>query len=298
MRQSQVNRMRLQARKDFHEILTPEGIAIKVEVPRVGTRINAYVHDFVIQMLTVLGFGFIAFFGMVVFNDSANIFGGLIVLYSFVIRKFYFVFFEIRWKGKTPGKKNQNIQVINRHGGTMTNSALMLRNLIREIEFSIPFLFIVFMDELMPDAPWYLILLALIWMIIFPLYPFFNKKRLRIGDLVAGTIVVHLPQTLLLEDIAQKQEQRSEYHFTEEQLSFYGRYELQTLENIIQDLDLSSKNDDVIVSIYEKIAKKIGWRRAHGQSVDEREFLRAFYIAQRAHLEKNLLMGRKKERKS
>lgn len=298
MRPSQVSRMKLQARKDFHALTTPEGIEIKVELPTVSTRVSAYAQDFLIQMLSIVVFGFVAMMGTALFSASADILGGLIVLYSFGIRKFYFVFFEIRWKGTTPGKKSQKIQVINRRGGKMTNAALMLRNLIREIEFSIPFLFIVFMDELMPDAPWYLILLALIWMVIFPLYPLFNAKRLRFGDLVAGTIVVHLPETLLLEDIAQTQQKSPEYSFTEKQLSFYGSYELQTLENILQDLDLESKRNQTLVSIYETIARKIGWRREHGQAVDEKEFLRAFYVAQRAHLEKNMLLGKKKEFKS
>ena len=297
MRQSQVSRMKLQAQKKFHSLTTPEGIILKVEVPALGARVSAYIHDFSLQMLSVLAFGFIALVTSIFMDAFRDIIGGLFLLYSFGIRKFYFVFFEIRWKGKTPGKKRQQLQVINRQGGALTNAALMLRNLIRELEFSVPFLFLLFIEELLPDAPWYLILFTLIWMIIFPLYPFLNPKHLRIGDLVAGTIVVQLPEALLLEDIAHQKEPLK-YSFTDKQLSFYGNYELQTLENIIQDLELGTHNDDVIVSIYEKIAGKIGWRRSHGESVDEKEFLRAFYIAQRAHLEKNLLLGKKKEFKT
>ncbi len=43
---------------------------------------------------------------------------------------------------------------------------------------------------------------ALIWFAIFALFPFFNKDRLRVGDLVGGTWVVRAPKRVLDADLA------------------------------------------------------------------------------------------------
>jgi hypothetical protein len=64
----------------------------------------------------------------------------------------------------------------------------------------------------------------------------FNKDRLRIGDLLAGTWVVSIPKRQLASDISAAMAPRAQWlSFTPEQLDAYGVYELQTLERVLRE---------------------------------------------------------------
>jgi len=77
----------------------------------------------------------------------------------------YFVFFEMRTGGQSPGKKSQKIRVVKDGGGAITFTDVAIRNLLRVVDG---------------------------W----PLYPvagivmFATRKAQRLGDLAAGTVVV------------------------------------------------------------------------------------------------------------
>ena len=53
---------------------------------------------------------------------------------------------------------------------------------------------------------------------------------------------------------------------------------------------------DLLAAIAEKVKKKIAWPRAAWEQ-DPEPFLRAFYAAQRRHLEHEMLFGRRREKK-
>ncbi|MEO0605586.1 MAG: RDD family protein, partial [Myxococcota bacterium] len=111
----------------------------------------------------------------------------------------------------------------------------------------------------------------------------------RIGDLLAGTVVVQRPKVVLRPDLVARAE--SDFAFTTEQLDQYGIKELQVLESILRDrLDERHLLRDVAT----RIAKKIGLDEP---PEDTRRFLEAFYAAQRGRLEQRLVMGERRERK-
>ena len=49
----------------------------------------------------------------------------LFFLGLFLLRAFYFTWFEIRWNGATPGKKRVHVRVVDAHGGPLTTEALV-----------------------------------------------------------------------------------------------------------------------------------------------------------------------------
>jgi hypothetical protein len=126
------------------------------------------------------------------------------------------------------------------------------------------------------------------WTLVFLLFPFFNRDRLRIGDLLAGTWVINAPKRKLGLDLVSDEPRQAEHGFTPAQLDAYGIYELQTLEQVLRD-----RQPRAMEAVAVTIRRKIGaW-----DGRDDAEFLSAYYEAARAHMERGLLFGRRREHK-
>lgn len=277
-------------------VTTPEGITLHFTIAGAGDRVNAFILDSVIIMALV-----IACFLAVIFTLGNDIAVAFALLASFLIRNFYFTFFELRWQGATPGKRKVGIRVVDGKGGPLSAEQIVTRNLTRDVETFIPLVVLVFPEQLWPGAPGWARFVSSIWLLLFMLLPLFNKHRLRIGDLVAGTMVVMAPKSMLLDDLSAgaslKKGPISErgYRFTDEQLDVYGIFELQVLEAVLRD-SRSSEGRKALEIVCDKVKRKIGWD-AGRWGVDPERFLRDFYAAQRARLENRLLFGKRKEDK-
>ena len=292
----------------FRVLMTPEGVPVTLRLADRGARIGAVIADLVIMMLLLIGLwlaALLCFVGLVklgLVTDrtvAALLFSG-VMIFSFLLRSFYFCWFEIRWRGSTPGKRILGIRVADRRGGRLTPGAVIARNIMRELELFMPLTVIFAAPGDSIEGIYKLLLLA--WVGIFLLMPLFNRDRLRVGDLVAGTWVIDAPKQSLLPEVATGAGQPvagaagedAAITFTEAQLAIYGVYELQTLERVLraQGQNAETTRRDVAM----RIARKIGFDGT-APRLRTRQFLEAFYTAQRARLEAGLLMGRRKERK-
>jgi len=132
-------------------------------------------------------------------------------------------------------------------------------------------------------------LFGLLWALVFMFFPLFNKDKLRVGDLVAGTWVIHAPKDKLKTDISSSvsEDARRNFAFTPEQVDVYGIHELHVLEDVLRQ---SPK--DVRADVARRIREKIGWHMAPGES--DLAFLEAYYAALRRRLEQRMLFGDKK----
>jgi hypothetical protein len=158
---------------------------------------------------------------------------------------------------------------------------------MREIEFYLPLSFLMYNSS--EDGGGGLTDLAgFLWALLFLLFPLFNKDRLRIGDLLAGTWVVQVPKRKLSVDSLNAEGPAQAYAFSEAQLDVYGIYELQTLEQVLRD-----DQPDAIAAVAATIRNKIG---APHDGWD-RDFLVAYYDAMRARMERGLLFGKRREDK-
>ena len=288
-------------------VLTPEGVELRVELAERGERAGAFLIDalFVVGAVLVLVFATIY---LIKFLDAYAVAFGLVVF--FLIRTFYFSFFELLWRGRTPGKRLIGLRVIDRAGGPLRPSSVVVRNLVREVEVFLPLTVL-----MMPDAVGNAALVRLcatIWIGIFALMPLFNRQGLRIGDMVAGTLVVASPKAALLPDLVDSalspigtvpalraQPVSSRFEFEPQQLEHYGIYELQTLEAVLRRTDVHASQTRR--EIAERIRKKIGWTSAADWNFKYDgivvEFLQAFYVVQRAHLERKMLFGKRRKDK-
>ena len=292
------------ARKRRREIVTPEGVALPVDLADRGERAGAVLIDLMIIYGSILVVAFVIFLVFFAALSFGKIGIALILLISFFARNFYFIYFELMWQGVTPGKRALGLRVIDRNGGRLTPDAVFARNLMREIEIFIP-ISLVLSGGQGDGSPWVTVL-SLAWISVFVFLPFFNRDRLRAGDIVGGTWVISQPKTVLLPDVAGAPASVPEtpdtvtpaatpqYAFSRAQLDIYGIYELQTLENVLRQDGPNAKavHDEVC----QRIQKKIEWIGT-GAPVDSKAFLQSFYAALRGHLETRALFGHRRESK-
>ncbi len=273
------------------EIVTPEGVPLVFYIARAGDRMAAFLLD-ILLMLVMLAAMFLLAFLFSDFLGGINA-GAVGLLGLFVIRNGYFLWFETRWQGRTPGKRRLGIRVIDAHGRMLRMDQLIVRNLTREAEWFYP-LVALFQPTVIDTAgPGVVRVASVLWFGIFLLLPLFNRERRRIGDLLAGTMVVQENRAALRTDLGRKSPGARTIapEFSPEQLEKYGVYELQVLEQVLRE---QANDKRAIRVVAEKIARKIGWTQKIKRPYD---FLTGFYEAQRARLEHDLLLGQARETK-
>jgi uncharacterized RDD family membrane protein YckC len=91
----------------------------------------------------------------------------LILLTFFLLFFGYFAIFEIIWNGQTPGKKKEGLRVIKDSGRPITPAESVGRNLMRIVD-QLPAFYAVGIGSVL-----------------------LSRQNKRLGDFVAGTIVVH-----------------------------------------------------------------------------------------------------------
>jgi uncharacterized RDD family membrane protein YckC len=163
---------------DQLNIETPEQVDLRFPIAGIGSRFLALLTDSVIQGFAI-AFIFFCFF-LVILSSSRKLSAGAatpdtaakwllagMILFYFLLHWGYYSLFEAFWNGQTPGKRLLKIRVIKDSGRQITLFEALARNLIRII-------------DMLPS--FYLI--GVITMLC-------NREQKRLGDLVAGTIVVH-----------------------------------------------------------------------------------------------------------
>ena len=297
----------LDAQRRRRTVVTPEGIALGFTVASRSSRAGALLIDLGIiglaMLLTTLLLIFVLF-GTLQVGDGAfeqkdaagrvlQAFAALWIVAMFLFRNAYFLFFELRPRGATPGKRMAGIRIAARDGAQLTAEAVIARNLLRDIELFLPVAFFAQASQGGGDTD-LASLATLGWLLVFLAIPLVNRDRLRAGDIIAGSWVVEAPRATLAKLLATGAAARdgtsdvtgARFRFAEAELAIYGEYELQTLERVLRD-----GREENLVAVAAAICRKIGWEP--GRS-DERAFLEAYYAQLRARLEKGMRFGKRK----
>jgi uncharacterized RDD family membrane protein YckC len=156
-------------------IETPEQTSIEFPLAGIGSRFIAVLIDSLIQggVMIVLGLIFfaISFGAPGIFRDSSAtgaVWIAAILIFAFFLLTYgYFILFEAIWNGQTPGKRLTHIRVIKDSGQPITAIDAVGRNLLRLVD-QMPF--------------GYGIGVLCAWI---------SPQSKRLGDYVAGTVVVH-----------------------------------------------------------------------------------------------------------
>lgn len=158
------------------DIETPEQIEFSYSIAGIGSRGAAAAMDALICVTSLIALFIVVaiavgFFGLragfdVVTRSTAWIFAGYVLVQSAVVWGYY-VLFEGLWDGQTPGKRLMQLRVVRDGGYSVSFGASAVRNLLR-------------VADAMP-IPLYLVGIVAAML---------NRSRKRIGDLVAGTVVI------------------------------------------------------------------------------------------------------------
>ena len=141
-------------------IPTPEGIELTLKVAGPVPRAAAWSIDLMFRLIIVLAV-------QAVLAALGKVGIGISMLLWFALEWIYPVLFEVLWQGATPGKRQCHLRVLHEDGTPVGWRASVARNLIRAVDF-LPFCYG----------------FGLITMLL-------NRDFKRLGDLAAGTIVVH-----------------------------------------------------------------------------------------------------------
>ena len=263
-------------------LLTPEGVPLRIELAEPGERIAAFLLDIVIS--TVASFLLLIVAALLIAKGGGDVTLAAMLFISFLIRNAYFIFFELRWAGQTPGKRVVGLRVIDRRGGPLRAGAIVARNLTRQAEFFFPVEMLMMArgwvwqpGQILPTAIWISAMIAIFY---------FSPDRLRAGDLIGGTVVIAVPKRILAEDLATEQHR---FEFTYDQLQHYGIKELQVLEDVLRQ-PYNTDSARLRREISDRIQRRIGWTKPFtGREIEP--FLRDFYTAQRAFLESRKNLG-------
>jgi uncharacterized membrane protein SpoIIM required for sporulation/uncharacterized RDD family membrane protein YckC len=145
------------------EVETPEHVILDYEIAGLGSRALAAIIDtFIIGAATIIVLLLIGEFGSGLGKWRRVIF----VFMSFASVWGYFAFFEGLRNGQTPGKRRLGIRVVRDTGHAVTFGAAAARNLLRVADFLPP--------------PY----------LLGALFVGFHPRGKRLGDIVAGTVVV------------------------------------------------------------------------------------------------------------
>lgn len=279
-----------QPKRQLENYLPPEGVPIRFDLAGLGTRFGA---QFVDVLLTFGGVFLLVL--LVVWSGllPGSAIYTLFLLLVFFVRIPYYIFSELVWNGRTLGKRLTKIRVISTDGRRLTPHQIAARNLMKEVEVFTPVTTLMGAAEMPGTAKWVLVL----WMIAVLIIPFTNRRRQRLGDMIAGTVVVDQPKTALLPDLAKAAMPSSRgYAFHPEHLEIYGRYELQTLETILRSPPKNPEMRERVHNIAQTIIGKIGYHEKVPRN-QEWEFLVDFYRYQREYLESRQLFGDARENK-
>jgi uncharacterized RDD family membrane protein YckC len=140
---------------------TPEGVELTLRAAGPLPRILAWTVDQTLRGLvySVVGAG-LAFLG--------DLGAGLFFIFLFLAEWFYPVLFEVLRRGQTPGKMALGLAVVSDDGTPVTWTPSIIRNLLRFADF-LPFFY----------------MFGLVSMAL-------SRDFKRLGDLVAGTVVVYV----------------------------------------------------------------------------------------------------------
>ncbi len=165
--------------QSFHDQLsidTPEHVSLRLPIAGLGSRFLALFADTIIQivaymlfvlLLAMLASGVDTTHAAPASSRAVAWTTAILIIVNFLLYWGYFTLFEGLWQGQTPGKRIFRLRVIKDSGRQITMFESAARNLLRAID-ALPGFYVV----------------AIISVLV-------TRDNKRLGDMVAGTLVVH-----------------------------------------------------------------------------------------------------------
>lgn len=141
-------------------VATPEGVELELRLAGPVSRAYAWVIDFILRLVAL-------FVAWLILLPLGGIGAGALLILAFLLEWLVPAACEAWFEGATPGKKLLELQVVHDDGTPVAWGPALVRNLLRAVDF-LPLFYGI----------------GLIALLI-------NRDFKRLGDLVAGTVVVY-----------------------------------------------------------------------------------------------------------
>lgn len=160
---------------DAFSVSTPEQVELEFSIANLGSRFTAILLDSILG--GVMGI-VVLIAGLALARELRGLVLGTWVTAGLLLAMFllywgYFSIFEITWRGQTPGKRAARLRVMSVDGRPATVGQVLIRNLLRLVD-ALPGVYAV----------------GAVCMLL-------NRRAQRLGDLAAGTLVVHAGEMAL-----------------------------------------------------------------------------------------------------
>ena len=151
----------------WREVVTPEGVALRLPAAGPVPRALAWIIDLVVRMVILMVLG-------MVLGLLGGLGEGVYLVAMFLVFWAYPIVFEVVWRGQTPGKRVLGLRVVAGDGAPVGWLPAIVRNLLRTVDM-LPFGYAAGLVTCLCD-----------------------RDSRRLGDLVADTVVVHVaPRSVL-----------------------------------------------------------------------------------------------------
>jgi uncharacterized RDD family membrane protein YckC len=152
---------------DQLSIETPEQVALEFPLAGVGSRFLAVAVDTLLQVAVGLVILLIALGVFAALRAAGVWVAAFVIIAGFLVFYGYFAAFEAFWHGQTPGKRLVGLRVLSVSGRPIRFDEALLRNLLRVVD-QLPGVYAVGIVAMLAST-----------------------RSQRLGDLAAGTVVVH-----------------------------------------------------------------------------------------------------------
>ncbi len=215
------------------QIATPFNIDIEFEIAEFHKRLLAYLIDFTLILLYMFSILYLLYGGFRVGEGSA----GLVLLLLVIPTLSYTTASEVLMNGQTIGKKILHIKVVSLDGGEPTLGQYLLRWFMRFYEWA----FIIF------TLFWNNGYTGLIWLFIGGISSIvimsISAKSQRLGDIVAGTVVVNTNSSLTVDDTIFMHVAEQNYKVKFPEVMRLSDRDINTIKNVLNQTAKTNQYD-------------------------------------------------------
>ncbi len=249
------------------DIQTPENVAFGYQVAGLGSRFVATLLDTLLVVLLQIVVVIVMALVIAALGESKaadQLSGWVIAIFGVILSIFYwgyYVFFEMLWNGQSPGKRWMSLRVIRTDGTPVTLSEVLIRNLVRIVDFLPAFYGV-----------------GIITM-------FIDKQSRRLGDLAAGTLVVQDRAPITIQELSVKRDihlrpwasaKTSVEGFPVERLT---NDDLNLIENFLERRDQLTHRDQLAVQILNTLYRRLGLPASTMSRFEAEDTLAAILLA-------------------
>jgi len=205
---------------------TAFNIDLEFEIAEFHKRLLAYIMDFVLLIIFLYSMKYLLYRGLVSDEEKSV---GLDILIISLPMLLYSLLTELWMNGQTVGKKIMGIRVISLEGGEPTLGQFILRWITKFFEWPFMFGYIAFSNTALIVYCFVTGLFGIAVVIIIAVSP----KNQRLGDMIAGTVVVNAKSALTVADTVFMQINQTDYKVMFPQVMRLSDRDINTIKSVL-----------------------------------------------------------------